>query len=442
MKISKIGLSLLFSAAVLVGLSQLAAAQVGGAVSIPHSGIFNPQDKSHARTYFRVFVPTAGTATFNASIRARPAMTGSPPAPETPYQTPASLACIYGLVGTPGTCNPNAVFTNSTGGSKVIALVDAYHYPYALSDLQAFSAQFGLPAPNLQVVYASGTAPATDPYGWEMEEALDLQWAHAMAPNAKLILVEAASNSDVDLLAAVDVASGLVNAAGGGQVSMSWGESEFSGEAAYDTHFQTAKVTYFASSGDSYGTSWPCVSPFVVCVGGTTLRESYTHTPGFTTFATGNFLQEVAWTAGGGGLSQYYSRPAYQNKISGIVGNQRGVPDVSSAADPYNGAWVVYTPSDGSDTISWYIIGGTSWSSPTMAGIANTVGGFSASSTVELTKIYTNLGMAADFRDIVDGWCGGTTNGYFFEVGAYANAAVKGWDECTGVGSSIGKAGK
>jgi len=134
------------------------------------------------------------------------------------YETPASLACIHGLVAATNGCNPNSVTAVAKGGSRAIAIVDAYHYPSALADLQLFSKQFGLPVPtpsNFQVVFASGVQPARD-LGWELEEALDIEYAHAMAPNATLYLVEAASDSLSSLLAAVDKASQLVAKAGGG----------------------------------------------------------------------------------------------------------------------------------------------------------------------------------------------------------------------------------
>ncbi|MGA8231527.1 MAG: hypothetical protein WB795_08605, partial [Candidatus Acidiferrales bacterium] len=135
-------------------------------------------------------------------------------------------------------CNPNNTTENPTGGGNAIAVVDAYDYPTAASDLSTFSAQFGLPAANFTVVYASGTRPSPDPTGgWELEEALDIEWSHAIAPKAKIFLVEAASNSNTDLLTGVAVASKLVAENGGGEVSMSWGEGEFSGETAYDNNF-------------------------------------------------------------------------------------------------------------------------------------------------------------------------------------------------------------
>jgi kumamolisin len=127
---------------------------------------------------------------------------------------------------TPG-CDPNIVTTVSNRGSKVVVIVDAFHYSSALADLILYSTQFGLPAPtpaNFQVVFGTpdSVQPPVDPtFGWEFEEALDIEMAHAMAPNAKVILVEAASDSNADLLFAEDVASALVAAAGGGDVSNS-----------------------------------------------------------------------------------------------------------------------------------------------------------------------------------------------------------------------------
>ncbi len=425
MRIFKIGFSLLCVAILLCfslrSFAEGAGKKNGGGQSfIPDSSIYN---QNEPRTFLKILFPNVGLEELNARIKTSPTSVGSPPAPGYVYATPASIACIYGLTSPIALCNPNSLnsTSNPTGGTKAIAIVDAYHYPNALSDLKAFSTQFGLPPPNLTVVYASGSKPATSPNNWELEEALDLQWAHAMAPNAKLYLVEAASSSTANLLTAVKVASSYVSAAGGGEVSMSWGEPEFSSESSYDTYFQTANVVYFGSSGDSAGTGWPCVSPYVVCVGGTTLRRS----------TTGDFLEEVAWNEGGGGLSQFYGIPAYQSSISTAVGSKRGVPDVSLAADPLTGAWIYYTPSN-TGIHSWYIVGGTSWPTPTFAGIVNSAGNFSSSSSAELATIYSDLGTTSNFNDINDGWCS-------FD---YSEAAVAGWDECTGVGSNWGNSGK
>ena len=151
-----------------------------------------------------------------------------------------------------------------------------------------------------------------------------------MSPNAKIILVEAASDYTGDLLLAVDVASNLVSKAGGGLVSMSWGGSEFSGQTTYDSHFRTANVTYIASSGDAPGVSWPSSSAYVISAGGTSISRDP---------ASGNFQGEMTWQQAGSGISQYVTRPSYQKSLS-IPGNYRAVPDIAAVADPDTGVWV------------------------------------------------------------------------------------------------------
>ncbi len=371
-----------------------------------------------ARTMIHYALPPGGITAFNARIESNPMPFGSPPSSGTAYSTPASLACVYKLTTPIAGCNPNTTTALPHGGSKAIAIVVAYNYLRALKDLQKFSIQFGLSAPNLTVVYASGSMPRGSSYSWEMEAALDLQWSHAMAPNAKQYLVEAASDSFPNLMAAVDKASALVAAAGGGEVSMSWGTPEFSREANYDSHFTTPNVVYLAPAGDSSETNYPCASPNVVCVGGTTLRYNA---------STNMLLQEVAWVNTGGGTSLYEPIPAYQS-ANGVTGTKRQVPDVAAAADPNSGGWIYYTPSDGSPG-GWTSAGGTSWATPTFAGIINTAQSFYRSSAAELAAIYA--GASTNFTDI-SGWCG--------DYGGIT--AGGGYDQCTGVGVPVGYGGK
>lgn len=360
----------------------------------------------------------------------------APPYPGYAFETPASLACVYSLVTPTTGCNPNSVTKNPTGGKNAIAIVDAYDDPWAGPDLAYFSAQFGLPftPEQLQVVYQNGVEPPIDSTGgWELEESLDIEYAHAEAPNAVIYLVEANSNYYSDLLPSVKIASNLIlcgktttcpsGSKGTGEVSMSWGGGEFSSETSYDSYFTTPGVVYFASSGDAPGTIWPGTSPHVVSAGGTTLRRNP---------YTGNFIEERSWEDAGGGPSLYEKIPSYQSVIKSIVGTQRGVPDVSFDANPITGVWVWdsnYLEETGG---GWFIVGGTSVSSPNLAGIVNSAGGFAASSNAELTKIYKNLGVATAFTDIKLGDCGPYT-GYL---------AVTGWDPCTGVGSDVGHTGK
>jgi subtilase family serine protease len=357
------------------------------------------------------------------------------------YETPASLACIYHLVAVVAGCNPNTFKTNPTGGSKAIGIVDAYDYPTAMADLNIFAAQFGLPAvtaTTFKKIYAggtdgcSGTKPANNA-GWEGEEALDIEMAHGMAPKATIFLVEAQTNSFTDLLVAEDCAGKKVAAAGGGEVSNSWGGGEFSGETTYDSHFKVGKVVYFASTGDAAGTIWPSTSTNVVAVGGTTTSRVNTVSGSKMTPATfGNFIGESAWEEGGGGLSLYEPRPAYQKSLPAAA--HKVVPDVSSDANPNTGVWVY--DANATTGVGWYVFGGTSVSSPTWAGIVNRAGGFATSTPAELTKIYTAYATAtsyaADFNDIAYGLCG-FYDGY---------QAVAKWDPCTGVGSPRTYAGK
>lgn len=378
-------------------------------VLVPNSSIERPLDIGRAaHTNIQILLP--------AEPLLREQTTGAP-YPGYAYETPASLACVYGLVTASTGCNPNTATAVPAGGSRMIAIVDAYDAPNAASDLAKFSSQFGLPPATFQVVYASGTRPSRD-VGWEFEESLDVQWAHAMAPQAQIVLVEAASNSFTDLMTAEDVASKMVAAAGGGEVSNSWGGGEFSGETLYDLHFIKSGVVFLASAGDYPGTGWPGTSPNVVSAGGTTVRRNP---------STAAFVAEVPWDSAGGGISAIEPRPSYQSSIAATVGTHRGVPDLSFDSNPITGVWIYDSNLGG-----WNIVGGTSVASPALAGILNWAGSFYTSSNAQLTAIYSKLGVAADFNDIATGFCG--------PYGGYTSTT--GWDFCTGVGVNKGKAGK
>ena len=162
-----------------------------------------------------------------------------------------------------------------TGAGQTIAIVDAYDDPTIATDLQTFDAQFGLPNPTFTKVNQTGGTqyPPTDP-NWVIEIALDVEWAHAMAPGANILLVEANSDQLSDLLTAVNYAS---SQPGVSVVSMSWGCSEFAQETQLDSYFTTPAghqgVTFVAATGDNAApASWPATSPNVVAVGGTSLK--------------------------------------------------------------------------------------------------------------------------------------------------------------------------
>lgn len=410
----------------------------------PESSIERPEDIGRrAHTNVEIMIAPGGLAQQRPDAVIQPA--GSPPYSGLGYETPASLACVYHLV-TPsgGACNPNTVTAIPTGGSRAIGIVDAYDDPTAAADASTFSSQFGLAAPSVTRVFATsancnddcecappssnfcaGSQPSQDPDGgWEFEESLDVQWAHAMAPKAKIILVEAATSCLGDLLTAEACAASRVSAAGGGEVSNSWGSGEFLGETGLDTYFTESGIVYFASAGDGPGVIWPSSSPNVVSAGGTSTSRNPS------TLAYLN--KETTWQVAGGGFSPYEPRPAFQDSVSSIVGTQRGTPDLSFDANPMTGVWIYDGSPPSGMRAAWWVVGGTSVSSPSLAGIVNAAGEFSASSQVENTLIYSNKAVAADFHDITIGDCG-PYGGYF---------ATTGWNMCSGVGSVLGLAGK
>jgi kumamolisin len=333
-------------------------------------------------------------------------------APPPDAETPASLACVYKLVKGIKGC-PIATSKNvPTGGVGAIAIVDAGDYPTAKQDLHIFSSQFGIPDGNFKVVYADGHKPPVYP-GWDVEESLDIEWAHAMAPKAKLFLVESklctSNKCNTDpTWQAVKVAGELVAKNGGGVVSMSFGDAEWAQERQFDHFMTTPGAVYFAASGDSgIGfTIHPGASPNVVAVGGTFFNRD----------SDGNFINEqYATGGGGGGISLYEPRPSYQDVIKKIVGSKRGIPDVAS---DFCCAAIYITRLGG-----WGEVGGTSWSSPTFAGIVSAAGQLKKSSNAELTMIYKEYANKQQHK------------AYFNDVNTGDSHCKAGWDVCAGVGS-------
>lgn len=341
-----------------------------------------------------------------------------------------------------------------SGGSGIIAVVDAYDYPTAENDFNKFSDWFGLPhgstacsgGPCFTKVSATGSKPRANA-GWALEAALDIEWSHAMAPDAQIVLVEAVSSRTSDLLDAVSVASKIVSTCNGackagqgkGEVSMSWGGSEFSQEDSLNYYFTTPGVVYTASSGDSGGVpNWPSTSPDVVSAGGTTINRA----------GNGNFIDETAWADSGGGDSAFEPVPGYQSSVAtveNLVGDYRGTPDFSFDANPASGV-SVYDSTRYEGVTGWMVIGGTSVSTQALAGIINLAGGSSASTNAELTTIYNSYNSKSydsNFTDIVSGstsGCHGHGNSHHQSSDCYS--AATGWDFVTGVGSDLGTSGK
>src|SRR5207253_1310101 len=227
-----------------------------------------------------------------SDLRVSPHATTSPSG-----YSPAQVAAGYGF---------NNVSFNGVkgdGSGETIAIVDAFDDPNILSDLAAFDRQFGLSdPPSIKVVNQTGgtTLPASD-RGWATEIALDVEWAHAIAPGANILLVEAKSAYTNDLDGALDYAR---SASGVVVVSNSWGGSEYSTESSEDVHFTTpsghAGVTFTVAAGDSgTGAEYPSSSPNVLSVGGTALNLT----------STGTWSSESVWSGGGGGASRYESLP-------------------------------------------------------------------------------------------------------------------------------------
>ncbi|HEY5310874.1 MAG TPA: hypothetical protein VIK18_00095, partial [Pirellulales bacterium] len=230
--------------------------------------------------------------------------------------TPAQIRQAYGF----DQVQFGSVFGDGSG--QTIAIVDAYNDPNIQGDVQVFDAQFGLPnPPSLTVVAQDGTQnlPRADPAGalyqsglsgsWSLEESLDVEWAHALAPRANIVLVEAASSSISDMQTAVSFAASY---AGVAVVSMSFGEPEFAGETSDDSLFTTPAghngVTFVSSTGDLGAPGeYQAFSPNVLAVGGTVLTLS----------ANGNYAGEIGWSGSGGGISLYERKPAYQTNING-----------------------------------------------------------------------------------------------------------------------------
>jgi subtilase family serine protease len=251
----------------------------------------------------------------------------------------------------------HATAVSADGSGQTIAIVDAFHAPTVQQDLSVFDQQFGLPdtdakgKPVLTVAMPQGK-PSVDA-GWASEIALDVEWAHAIAPKAHILLVEAASDSTDDLITAINYArkqKGVV------AVSMSWGGDESPFQHGDDPVLTTPKnhiggsgrkggITFVTSAGDGAGfAAWPASSPNAVTVGGTTLSLD----------ANGNWQDEVAWVGSGGGVSDIESTSS---------------PDVAYNANPDTGFAVYDSTPDEDGSVGWSVVAGTSAGAPQWAAL-------------------------------------------------------------------------
>jgi subtilase family serine protease len=270
--------------------------------------------------------------------------------------SPQQLTSAYGLNGITFTSS-NGSTIKGDGTGETIAVIEAFHDPTIVSDLNTFDQAYGLPNPTLTVDNLAGNKTND---GWALEESLDVEWAHAIAPGANILVVEASSQTLKALVTAVNLAR---NTPGVVAISMSWGFNEFAEETTYNSTFSTPAghtgITFVAASGDSGfegGAEWPSVAPSVVAVGGTSLYVS----------GSGEYLSESVWVGSSGGYSFYEAEPAYQRAVQNT--GKRSSPDVSFDADPNTGV-SVYETSPQTGQGSWAVVGGTSLGTPAWAAI-------------------------------------------------------------------------
>ncbi len=392
-------------------------------------------------------VDTGGAAdtSVNKKLRGRP----QPARASTGGATPAAYnASVVGY--TPAQVRKGYGFGDLTsvkfknrGQGQTIAIVVAYDYRTAREDLNTFSRTFGLPEVGKATfgrMYASGVQPFSDPL-WSSEAAMDLQWAHAIAPAARLVLVEADSDLPADLMNAVAKATNLLHDNyGGGVVSMSFGFPESRSDAIYSTIFRnsrTGDVSFVAAAGNIGGqVFYPAVGEEALAVGGTFLPLD----------SDGNLTgPETAWIDGGGGASAattrfrpvhrvaVHPRPEYQNQLQvggAIIGTTRVVPDVAYNADPLAG-YAVFdsTPNENGDT-GWQAIGGTSAGTPQWAGIT------ALANQMRVANGLTMLGNG-QLNNFIYGLARKNQLSLFNDItlGSNGNAATPGFDEATGWGT-------
>ncbi|SOD82888.1 S8 family serine peptidase [Streptomyces sp. Ag109_G2-15] len=344
-----------------------------------------------------------------------------------------------------------------TGKGRTIVIVDSFGSPTVQHDLDVYSRQFGLPSTKVKVV-KWGHVPAFDPKnsdmtGWAGETTLDVEMAHAVAPGAKIVLVETAVSETEGTTGLPEMMSAekhLIDQGVGDVITQSFGATEntfpgfnrgdFSSIKKLRYAFQAANrkhVTVLASSGDGGATdmkadgkhyydkrvnSWPSSDPLVTSIGGTQLHLN----------DKGDRVKPDSvyndYGAGGGGQSHVFTRPGFQDGVKNIVGTRRGTPDVSMAAAVNGGAWI-YSSYDPTAT-GWDVTGGTSEASPLFSGIIALADQAAGHRLGNINQALYNLAKHRNTGvvDVNDG----TNNSY---EGVTGYKAVKGYDMATGVGT-------
>lgn len=307
------------------------------------------------------------------------------------------------------------------GSGRTVAIVNPFDTRTAERDLAVYRRQFNLPPCTtangcFRKVNQNGgtTQPTAADSGWAMETSLDLDAVSAACPDCKILLVEATDAYFSNLFTAIRQAV----AQGAKYVSMSWGAPEFSGETAGDSVF-TPGVAFVAASGDAGYPNliYPAASRYVTAAGGTTLRQVQ---------GTSRFT-ETAWSGGGSGCSLYESKPPFQHDAGC---SRRTAVDISADADPATGLAVYDTTPVDDGSTGWLVVGGTSLSSPLLAGMYAVAG---TPGPADHPNSYPYAHPQA-FRDITqgsNGSCGGS----------YLCTARTGYDGPTGIGAPLGIAG-
>ncbi len=327
--------------------------------------------------------------------------------------TPAQIRHAYGIDQ-----------LSNTGAGQTIAIIEAYGSPTINADLAAFDSEYGLSAPPNLTIHSLGS-PDNNPSnsileGWAQETSLDVEWVHALAPDANILLVEARSDIGDDPFSAVQYA----NTQNPQIVSMSWGGSEFSSpsESSYDsTYFSNSGTIYLAASGDQgAGVNYPASSPNVIAVGGTSLPYDTNGNP--------EPALETAWSDSGGGISIYEDQPSWQTSFGvSFSSSKRCVPDVAFDADPNTGVNVYFNDSTFGGSPGWFTVGGTCLSVQCWAAIMALVDQNSpitnaGQALYRLAGSQSNFNPSGAFRDITSG-----SNGRY--------RAGFGYDLVTGLGS-------
>jgi subtilase family serine protease len=315
----------------------------------------------------------------------------------------------------------------TAANNQTIAIVDAYNDPTAKADLDTFDSTFGLPAfpacggsvttSCFQKVNQNGNAsplPRKNA-GWALEISLDVQVAHEICQDCKILLVEAKSNSFSNLAAAVNTAANL----GASVISNSYGGSDTSPRSA--SNHQGIAIT--ASSGDGgYGVESPASFASVVAVGGTTLSLG----------ANDSYGGETVWSGAGSGCSSLNAAQGFQTAAAGWsatgCGTKRGVADVAADADPQTGA-AVYDSTAYQGRTGWFQVGGTSLSAPLIAAVF-ALAGNAATANYPASLPYGNAGALHDVTSGTNGSCSTTMC-----------AGAPGYDGPTGVGTPSGTGG-